>query len=60
MATLLPGKDQRKVRLARLAGLKSLVKLNLADTGVTIQGLKQLAGRNFTVLKLPAGSYIDD
>lgn len=46
--------------LARLAGLKSLVKLNLADTGVTIQGLKQLAGRNFTVLKLPAGAYIDD
>ena len=46
--------------LAELAGLKSLAKLNLADTGVTTEGLKQLAGRNFMVLKLPAGSYIDD
>ena len=46
--------------LAELAGLKSLAKLTLADTGVTTEGLKQLAGSNFLVLKLPAGSYNDD
>lgn len=46
--------------LARLAGLTSLVELNLSNTGVSIEGLRQLAGRNLKVLKLPADAYVDD
>ena len=46
--------------LARLAGLKSLVELNLGETAVTLAGLKQLAGRRLRVLGLPEELYVDE
>jgi len=45
--------------LARLEGLESLVELNLGETGITLIGLKQLAGRRLQVLKLPVELYVD-
>jgi len=46
--------------LAKLVGLKSLVELHLGETAVTLNGLKQLAGRRLKVLRLPAELYVDE